>query len=66
MELEAMTPRPERGMVHKVIRKRDGISDFTACDTNLSYLDPANDEWSNVTCPVCLARKPKGRMDDDV
>lgn len=39
---------------HKVIRRKDGVSDYTACDTSRSYLDPATDDLAQVTCSDCL------------
>ena len=39
---------------HWVIKEKDGVSDFTACDTARSYLEKPTLRKAEVTCERCL------------
>ena len=43
----------KEGKVHFLIKKKDGVSDYTGCDRALSYLDPATVVEDKVTCKPC-------------
>lgn len=49
-----MSKKKYKPKMHFCIRKKDGVSDYTACDTARSYLEKATDNYNEVNCAACI------------